>query len=153
MKRIALVVTLFAALAAPALADYDPELERQEAARMEAERQAEAKKQEEMRAQKQAAEIKAMRSTLGAEAEGKSDAEVRRLYDAKLAAAQKQGEEAAKSGAATAAELQRREAETRPERDAAVKEMTGKSLEELENMSDEEAEALARELEKKYRSE
>ena len=33
---------------------------------------------------------------------------------------------------------------------AAVKQVTGKTLQELENMSDAEAEALAQELEKKY---
>ena len=96
-----------------------------------------------------AAELHAMRQVLGAEAEGKSDAEVRRLYEAKIAAYQKQGEAAA-AAAPTAAEAEQRERDTRAEREDAVKQMTGKSLEELENMTDEEAEALQRELEKKY---
>ena len=34
--------------------------------------------------------------------------------------------------------------------EASLKQMTGKSMEELQNMSDEEAEAFAREMEKKY---
>jgi hypothetical protein len=94
-----------------------------------------------------------MRSALGPQAEGKSDTEVRRLYAAWLESTQRRAEAAAAAAPAAEAELRRREAETRPERDAAVKELTGRSLEELENLSDEEAEALARELEAKYGSE
>jgi hypothetical protein len=153
MRKLALILALLGSLATAALADYDPELERQEAARIEAERRAETERQAEMRARKDAAELQAMRGALGKDAEGKSDAEVRRLYAAWLESTQRQAEAAAAAAPAAEAELRRREAETRPERDAAVRELTGKSLEELENMSDEEAEALARELEEKYGSE
>ena len=148
MRRSLAVLALLAGLAVPAFADWDPELERQEAAQ----REAAEKEQQRKQAEADAMKLTAMRQFLGAEAEGKSDAEVRRLYDAKLAAYQKQGEAAAATApTAEAAEKQGRD--TRDASGAAVKEMTGKSLEELENMSDEEAEALQRELEKKYGAE
>lgn len=155
MKRLALVLALLGSLlgpAAPAAADYDAALEQREAERREAERQAAARRDAEMRAKKDAAELRSMRAFLGAEAEGKSDAEVRRLYAARTEARQREAEAAAAAAPGMAAEAQRRERETRAERDAAVKELTGKSLEELEGMSDAEADALARELEKKYGS-
>ena len=148
MRRSLAVLALLAGLAVPAFADWDPELERQEAAQREAAEKEQQRKQAEADARK----LGAMRQFLGAEAEGKSDAEVRRLYDAKLAAYQKQGEAAA-AAAPTAEEAEKQARDTRDASGAAVKEMTGKSLEELENMSDEEAEALQRELEKKYGAE
>lgn len=81
------------------------------------------------------------RKNLGAGAAGKSDAEVNRLYDAKI----KQTTEDANRLAQEA-----RSALSQGKGAAAVKQVTGKSLQELENMSDEEAKALSRELEKKY---
>jgi hypothetical protein len=152
MRRPLVAFALLTALAVPAFADYDEELERREAAQREAEQKEQQRIQAEADRRRNATEQRAMREFLGAEAEGKSDAEVRKLYDAKVAAYQEQGEAAA-AGAPTAAEAEKRERDTRAERDDAVKQMTGKSLEELENMSDEEAEALQRELEKKYGTE
>jgi len=81
------------------------------------------------------------RKNLGAAAKGKSDAEVNRLYDAKI----KQTTDEANRLAQEA-----RSALSQGQGAAAVKQVTGKSLQELENMSDEEADALSRELEKKY---
>jgi hypothetical protein len=81
------------------------------------------------------------RETLGAAAKGKSDAEVNHLYDDKI----KADTESAKQFAQSA-----RKALTSGQGAAAVKKVTGKSLQELENMSDAEADALAREMEKKY---
>ena len=152
MRRSLAVLALIVAFAAPAFADYDAEMERREAAEREAERKEQEKRDAEAAATRNATELHAMREFLGAEVVGKSDAEVRRLYDARVAAYQKQGEAAA-AAAPTQAEAEKRERDTRAEREDAVKQMTGKSLEELENMSDEEAEALQRELEKKYGTE
>lgn len=152
MGRWFAVLAVLVSLAVPAFADYDAEMEAREAAQREAEAKEQRRKQAEVDATRDAAELHMMRQFLGAEAEGKSDAEVRALYQAKTAAYQKQGEAAA-AAAPTAAEAEKRERATRGERDAAVKQMTGKSLEELENMSDEEAEALQRELEQKYGTE
>jgi hypothetical protein len=152
MRRPLAVFALLATLAAPALADYDAEMERREAAQREAEQKEQQRRQAEMEAKRNATELHAMRQFLGAEAEGRSDAEVRQLYDARTEAYKRQAEAAA-AAAPTAAELEKRERDTRAERDDAVRQMTGKSLEELENMTDEEAEALQRELEKKYGAE
>lgn len=77
-----------------------------------------------------------MRKVLGKDAEGKSDAEVRRLYDQRSTQAVQ--------------DLTEKEAATRGERDAAMQNMTGKSLEDLENMSDADMDKMAEELEKKY---
>jgi hypothetical protein len=148
VRRMLLALSLLSALAAPALADYDPELERQEAAQREAEQQEQARRNAEAKRIRGDAELRMMRELLGAEAAGKSDAEVRRLYEAKV----KANEEAARAAAAnapTAAEAEKMERDAQAGT-ATVEEMTGKSIEELQNMSDEEAEALERELEKKY---
>jgi hypothetical protein len=77
------------------------------------------------------------RKMLGSAATGKSDAEVNSLYDAKLKEATQTAQSAQKalSGGQGA---------------AAVKQVTGKSMSEMENMSDEELEALAKEMEEKY---
>ncbi|ATG91976.1 hypothetical protein [Methylomonas koyamae] len=81
------------------------------------------------------------RKALGAAAQGKSDAEVDRLYQART----RQNQEEAERLSAEA-----RAALSSGQGAAAVKQVTGKTLQELENMSDAEAEALAQELEKKY---
>ncbi|MDX8128168.1 hypothetical protein QLH52_12805 [Methylomonas sp. OY6] len=131
-----------------ALADWDPELEAQEQAQREATQRAEQARERE--AQKMVDEANAKgnremmdskRKNLGAAAKGKSDAEVNRLYDAKI----KQTTDEANRLAQEA-----RSALSQGQGAAAVKQVTGKSLQELENMSDEEADALSRELEKKY---
>ncbi|MEI8571857.1 hypothetical protein U737_20915 [Methylomonas sp. LW13] len=130
------------------LADWDPELEAQEQAQREATQRAEQAKQREAQKMIDAANAKAnqemmdsKRKNLGAAAKGKSDAEVNRLYDAKI----KQTTDEANRLAQEA-----RSALSQGQGAAAVKQVTGKSLQELENMSDEEADALSRELEKKY---
>lgn len=83
MKRSALAFA--AVLACTAVyADYDPKLEAQEAAQRKAAAAAEAKKKAEAKKQMDAAEQKMMRGTLGKEAEGKSDSEVKVLYDRKM---------------------------------------------------------------------
>ncbi|PKD38923.1 hypothetical protein CWO84_17900 [Methylomonas sp. Kb3] len=130
------------------LADWDPELEAQEQAKREATQRAEQVKQREAQKMIDAANAKgnqemmdSKRKNLGAAAKGKSDAEVNRLYDAKI----KQTTDEANRLAQEA-----RSALSQGQGAAAVKQVTGKSLQELENMSDEEADALSRELEKKY---
>ncbi|WNB75422.1 hypothetical protein [Methylomonas koyamae] len=82
------------------------------------------------------------RKALGAAAQGKSDAEVDRLYQARTRQNQ---QEAERLSAETRAALSSGQGA------AAVKQVTGKTLQELENMSDTEAEALTQELEKKIR--
>ncbi|MDT4290166.1 hypothetical protein RO575_11405 [Methylomonas sp. MO1] len=147
MNRV-IVLMLLTIFNTNALADWDPELEAQEQAQREATQRAEQARAREAQKLINEANAKAnremmgsKRKNLGAAAKGKSDAEVNRLYDAKI----KQTTEDANRLAQEA-----RSALSQGQGAAAVKQVTGKSLHELENMSDEEAEALSRELEKKY---
>lgn len=73
MKYIAVA---FLCLSATANGDWDPELENQEEAERQTRNQQEARAQAELEAMR----IRAMRQALGADARGKSDAEVQRLY-------------------------------------------------------------------------
>lgn len=130
------------------LADWDPEAEAQYEAERAAETRAEQERQRaadkqlnEARAKANKAALDSKRETLGAAAAGKSDAEVSKLYDAKIKRDTEAGQAAAKAG---------REALSQGQGAAALHQVTGKSLSELENMSDAEAEALQREMERKY---
>lgn len=155
MKRFLALVLLALLSGAPALADWDPV----EEARRQAERDAEKRKEDAQRReiQKQHDELKAKyerevladkRKSLGAAAAGKSDAEVARLYDEKI----KNDTEAANKAAAEARKA------LGPDMGAAkikqgatvAEQMTGKTIEELGNMTEEEAAALEREMMKKY---
>jgi uncharacterized protein YfaP (DUF2135 family) len=147
MNRIITIMFLIA-FNSTAWADWDPEMEAQEQAEREATQRAEQARNREAQKMVDEANAKAnremldsKRKNLGATAKGKSDAEVNRLYDAKI----KQTTEEANRLAQEA-----RSAFSQGQGAVAVKQVTGKSLQELENMSDEEAEALSRELEKKY---
>ena len=73
--------------------------------------------------------ISDMRKTLGAAADGKSDAEVMNMY---------------------AAHYQQQMESHRSQGDAQLQSVTGKTMQEMENMSDEELDKMADELEKKY---
>lgn len=151
MRRLLLSIATCAAClgAAPAIADYDAALEAREAAQRRAAAQEEARRKAEVDRIKGNAEMKSMRGFLGKEAEGKSDAEVKRLYAAKVAA-YKAAAARTSPGAGFAAEAQRTDAATRAQRDAAMQSMYGKSLKDLEGMSDKELEAFARDAERKY---
>ncbi len=148
MKKL-LAATLASLLAAgQAYADWDPELEAQEqrerdaAARERAAREAEADRiMQEATAKAHAQEMTRKREYLGAEAKGKSEAEVNRLYDAKVAAKTAEANRVAAEGMRKA---------NSPEARAAAKEVTGYSMEEMSKMSDAELEALSRDMEKKY---
>lgn len=148
MKRL-LAATLVSMLAVGQVhADWDPELEAQEqrerepAAREQAAREAAAQKIiKDAEAKAHAAQMVEKRKYVGAAAQGKSDAEVERLYD------QKQAQKTQEAYSA-AAEAQRKMKDPRAQ--AATKEVTGHSMEEMSNMSDAELDALAREMEKKY---
>ncbi len=133
MKHAVTAVLLALLASAPAFADYDPAEEAREKAQRDAAQRAQQQQQQEMQRQKRDAEakynaavsaetMKSRRKALGAAADGKSDAEVNRLYDAK----------------------QKKD-------DDAIKSLTGKSSKDMEKMSNAELEALARELEKKYK--
>lgn len=148
-RRYNFILPLLALLAAsPAQADWDPELEAREAAERDA--QARARQEEERAMQQQhdkaqaeylKAQMDEKRKVLGAAAKGKSDAEVNALYDAKISSDAAEAYKAADTA---------RKALSSGQGAAAVKQVTGKTLQELENMSEEEAEALSREMEQKY---
>lgn len=135
-------------VASPVAADWDPEQEAiEEAERAEAERarrenEREAQRQRDaMKAESERVQLQGKRDNLGAAAAGKSDSEVNALYDAKIES---------DTAEAYRAAGQALKAMQSPEGEAAINQVTGKTLEQLENMTDEEAEALAREMEQKY---
>ena len=137
-----MIAALLVALAGPALADYDPKMEAEEAAQRKAAAAASAKKKADFEKQKSALEAKSMRQQLGKEAEGKSDAEVRKIYDAKVNAQLDAVKKAQAGGAAPGSDMAKG--------DAQVKAMTGKSTQELQNMSPAEQAAFAKQMEKQY---
>ncbi|MEQ1887972.1 MAG: hypothetical protein ABL951_02190 [Alphaproteobacteria bacterium] len=135
-------------MCAPVLADWDPVAEARYEAERKASQQAEEARQREMQAEKdkaQAAYDNQMqahkREYLGAGGEGKSGAELDALYDAKIKRDTESGMQAAEAA---------RKSLGSGNGAAAVKQVTGKTMQELENMTDEEAEALEREMLKKY---
>ena len=142
MSRTLLIATLLMALAGPAVADYDPKLEAQEAAQRKAEAAAAAKRKADAARQRSAAEAKVMRGSLGKEAEGKSDAEVKRLYDAKVNAQLDMAKKAASGYVAPGSDMAKG--------DAQMKSMTGKSMQDIQKMTPAEQEAFARQMEKQY---
>ena len=137
------VVALLACTAVHA--DYDAKMEAQEAAQRKAAAAAEAKKKAEAKKQMDAAEQEMMRGTLGKEAEGRSDAEVKKLYDAKMAGYQDQAKKA-KAGIAPAGVPQ----SDMDKANMQMKSMTGKSMQDMQKMTPAEQEALSRQMEKQY---
>lgn len=148
MKRVIAMALLSVLAAGQAYADWDPEMEAQEqrereaAARERAARDAEAQRiKQEALAKVHAQEMARKREYLGTEASGKSEAEVNRLYDARVAARTAEANRMAAEGMRKA---------NSPEARAATKEVTGYSMEEMSKMSDAELEALSKEMEEKY---
>lgn len=147
--RFSFILPLVALLgASPVLADWDPEQEAIDAAERAENKRAEEARERELQRQRDKAQAEfdkmqmdGKRDYLGAAAIGKTDAEVNVLYDAKLKSDTAEAYQAAETA---------RRAMSSGQGAAAVKQVTGKTLEELENMTDAEAEALAREMEEKY---
>lgn len=144
MKRSALAVA--ALLACTAVhADYDAKMEAQEAAQRKAAAAEKAKRDAAAKAQVNAAEQKMMRGTLGKEAQGKSDAEVKVLYDRKMGGYMDQARKAQAGGTPAgvpASDMARGNAQ--------MKSMTGKSMQDIQKMTPAEQEAFARQMEKQY---
>jgi hypothetical protein len=144
LKRSTLALAALLACSA-AYADYDAKLEAQEAAQRRAAAAADAKSKAETKKRVDAAEQKMMRGTLGKEAVGKSDAEVKKLYDAKMAALVDQAKKAQAGGAPAgvpASDVARANAQ--------MKSMTGKSMQDIQKMTPAEQEAFSRQMEKQY---
>lgn len=145
--RFVLVVLAFFTSAA-AWADYDAAAEAKEKAQRDAAQRAQQAKQLEVQKMRDDAKAQAdkevmneKRKTLGAAAQGKSDAEVSRMYDAKI----KKDTDSANRAADDA-----KRAMSSPQGEAAMKQATGKSMKEIQNMSPAELEAMSKEMEKKY---
>jgi hypothetical protein len=131
-----------------AWADYDPALEAQEKAQRDAAQKAAREDQRKIQKMKDDAaaqynkeQVAEKRKTLGAAATGKSDAEVDKLYAARI----KSDTDAANRAADNA-----KRALSSGQGADAVKQTTGKSMKEMQNMSSAELDALAKEMEKKY---
>ena len=126
-------------------ADYDAKMEAQEAVQRKAAAAAEAKRKAEAQKQMGAAQQQMMRGTLGKEAEGKSDAEVKALYDRKMAGYQSDAKKAQAGIAPTGV----------PQGDmdkanASMKGMTGKSMQDIQKMTPAEQAAFSKQMEKQY---
>jgi hypothetical protein len=139
LKARLIVAVLIAVASLAASADYDPKLEAQEAAQRKAEAAAAAKRNADADKQKSAA----MRKYLGKEADGKSDAEVKRLYDARVNAQLEMAKKAQAGGAPAPGP-------DAAKGDAQMKSMTGKSMQDIQKMTPAEQEAFARQMEKQY---
>jgi hypothetical protein len=144
LKRSTLALAAMLACTA-VYADYDAKMEAQEAAQRKAAAAAEARKKAETKKKMDAAEQKMMRGALGKEAEGKSDAEVKKLYDAKMAGYQDQARKA-QAGVAPAGVPQ----SDMNRANAQMKSMTGKSMQDIQKMTPAEQEAFSRQMEKQY---
>lgn len=147
MRAITVFFLSLCLFAFQASADYDPALEAEEAAaRAAAAREEQARKAEadritaEATAKHNAMVMQDKREYLGQQAVGKSDAEVNRLYDEKVKA---------NTAAAAAATREAQAKMSDPGANAQMKAATGKSMQEIMNMSPEEQEAWAAEMEKK----
>ncbi len=125
-------------------ADYDAKLEAEEAAKRKAAAAEQARRNAAAQAQKAAAEQKMMRGALGKEAQGKSDAEVKKLYDAKMGGYMDQAKKAQAGAPAPVPKGDMAKA------DAQMKGMTGKSMQDIQRMSPAEQEAFAKQMEKQY---
>lgn len=148
MKRLVAATLVSLLTVGHAHADWDPELEAQEqrereaAARERAAREAEGQRiKQEALAKAHAQDMARKRDYLGAEAKGKSEAEVNRLYDAKVAAKTAEANQLWDEGM--------RKVKS-PEARASTEAVTGYTMEEMSNMSDAELDALTKEMEKKY---
>jgi hypothetical protein len=171
MKRILalIVVALFSSTLV--YADYDPlddpkSPQYKAAAKKRAEQRAIADKKDqavraEMVKQQEAKNLQreadSNRKKLGAEATGKSDAEVKVIIDAKDAAKEKQRADrrrvalGADANGKTDAEVKTiTETKDRAAANEQMKAMTGKSLDEMEKMSPKEREAFEKEMSKKF---
>jgi colicin import membrane protein len=143
LKRSALA--LVALLACTAVhADYDAKAEAQEAAQRKAAAAERAKKDAAAKAQKAAMEQNMMRTTLGKEADGKSDAEVKVLYDKKMKGYQDQAKKAQANPVSGLSASDQATANTQ------MKSMTGKTPQDIQKMSPAEQEAFMKQMEKQY---
>jgi len=142
MSRKLAITALLAALATPAWADWDAAQEARDAAARKAAQQEQAKRKAEADRVRSEAEQKAMRGALGKEAQGKSDAEVKRIYDAKMKTHIDQAKKVEAGGAAAGTDMERANAQ--------MKAMTGKSMQDVTRMSPAEQEAFAKQMEKQY---
>jgi len=188
MQRALLFSVVLTLVTPLAHADWDAALEAKEAAAREAEAQKQAAQAAEVQRLQAAAmskfeaeQTQSMRQSLGAAAQGKSDAEVKALYDARNKAARAEGERALQrlndsstdEGAAFRKNIGKtpQELEEMAAKDPAgyerymqarmrelqsgaagqeLKAMTGASFEDMQNMSEEQLEALAKKMEQQY---
>jgi len=144
LKRSTLAVA--ALLACTAVhADYDAKMEAQEVAQRKAAAAAAARKKAETQQRIDAMNQKGMRDALGKEAEGKSDAEVKKIYDAKIAGYKAEAKKVQEGGTPTGVP-----ASDMAKANSQMKSMTGKSMQDIQKMSPAEQEAFARQMEKQY---
>ena len=155
MVRTALVAASVGGFAGTAWADGD----RAEALRLQAQQKARAEAAQrqatEHRAKVAKAEIETQRKLLGKPAEGKSDAEVKAMWDRRNADARAQGAavQAAMSGMVAKSQAQQQrlnDPKARADADAGARMMGARSMQDLMNMSEDELKKLQADFEKKH---
>ena len=146
MKILPVMLVLASLAAMNVFADWDAAGEAREEAQRKAAAAADARKKAEVDRMLRDAQMKSMRQQLGSAANGKSDAEVKRLYDQQMAEYQR----AAKGDTAARARMSGMDASQRTQADSGLKSTTGKSLRDIEGMNEAQLEAFGREMERKY---
>ena len=146
MKWLPLVMVVASLAATNVRADWDAAGEAREAAQRKAAAAEQARKKAETDRMLRDAEMKSIRQQLGPAANGKSDAEARKIYDQRMAEYQR----AAKGDAAARAKVSGMDANQRAQADSGLKNATGRSLKEIEGMNEAQLEAMGREMERKH---
>jgi hypothetical protein len=159
MRKSLTSLLVLLSLCSIAVADWDPVLEAQEAAQRAAADRAQAeqrRKAEELKqqalAKSRAITIADYRKQIGKDADGKSDAEVERLYLANVQKKMKEADVVIKDAQRAMLNAPKNipQKVDMNELDVSTKAATGKSFADLSKMSDAELEALSKEMEQKY---
>ena len=151
MKKTLLLAIFAGLLSVGVHADYDPVLERREAAERKAEQQRATKQKAEHDKLMRDTSAKVYRQALGKEAVGKSDAEVERIYKQRQSDAVKQAATVNAAIATPGGKGRKGAPLTESEQaDAAMKALHGKTVGDIGNMSPQERDAFIKEMEKKY---
>ncbi len=154
--RAAVIAALLASGAGHALADWDEKLEAQEQAQRDRDAAADRRRIAEGAARVEAARLKAEREDLGRDAVGKSDAEVHRLYAAKVKRDNERSlrearafDPAAALADANAAAKRARDPKQKAAADAGARLSGASSFEDMKGKSPEELQRMLEALEKR----
>jgi len=150
MNKFILFFIVTTLLSANAHADWDAAGEAREAAERKASQERGVQEKAKIEKQKRDALLKAIRADMGKDAVGKSDAEVEHIYKTRQADALKQSAAVeAAVGAAKRGTKKSGVAGEMEQADAAMKALSGKSMNDIANMSPAAREAFLKDMQKK----